>query len=96
MKFRYLKPGMIFVIWKSRDSQISTVENMIDLFFIVDKNERYVWYKNMYLSSLKEPKEVGPFKDTFDYWDSDHSEMPQLYGPEMKKDVIKGVFSDIN
>jgi hypothetical protein len=94
MKFRYLKPGMMFVIWRSRDSQVGP-ENMIDLYFIVDKDERYVWYKNIYLSSFKEPKEVGPFKDTFDYWDEDHSEMPQLYGPEMKKDVIKGVFSDI-
>jgi hypothetical protein len=92
MKFRYLKPGMMFAAWQER---LIDNEKLIELYLITNKDERYVYYKVLYLSSKQEPHWNDEIKDTFDYWNEDHSEMPELYGSETKREVVKGVFGEI-
>ena len=92
MKFRYVKPGMMFAVWTQRPV---SVEKGIHLYFITNKDQRYVWYKILYLSTITPPHWNDEMKDTFDYWDEDKSELPQLYGSSVKREVLKGVFGEI-
>lgn len=92
MKFRYVKPGMMFAVWTERPT---SGERGIHLYFITNKDQRYVFHKILYLSTKEEPRWSEETKDTFDYWNEDYSEMPQLYGSPTKRAVIKGVFGEI-
>jgi hypothetical protein len=96
MDFRHVKSGMKFIIWREMKAQSGGSENLIDVLYITKKEEDCLFYRSLYLSSLKKPnfssKEI---EMSSRYWDESFSNVPMLYGSQMKREVAKGVFGDI-